>query len=102
MNNDTMDTLTVFPRGANGDVVPKRALRTPHGTYGIAVDEAAQEMFLTVEHINAVVVYRKMADGEEKPLRTLQGIQTQLEDPHGIAVDAKTSGCLSAATATIN
>ena len=89
VNNDTMDTLTVFPRGANGDVVPKRALRTPHGTYGIAVDEAAQEMFLTVEHINAVVVYRKMADGEEKPLRTLQGIQTQLEDPHGIAVDAK-------------
>ena len=73
VNNDTMDTLTVFPRGASGDAVPKRALRTPHGTYGIAVDEAAQELFLTVEHINAVVVYRKMADGEEKPLRTLQG-----------------------------
>ena len=89
VNNDTMDTLTVFARGASGNAVPKRALHTPHGTYGIAVDEVSQELFLTVEHINAVVVYRKLADGEEKPLRTLQGPQTQLEDPHGIAVDAK-------------
>ena len=89
VNNDTMDTLVVFPREAQGNVPPKRELRTPHGTYGIAVNEDAQELFLTVEHINTVVVYRKMAEGEEKPLRTLQGPQTQLEDPHGIAVDAK-------------
>ncbi len=89
VNNDTMDTLTVFAREASGNATPKRALRTPHGTYGIAVDEVAQEMYLTVEHINAVVVYRKLAEGEEKPLRTLRGPQTQLEDPHGIAVDAK-------------
>ena len=89
VNNDTMDTLTVFARGASGNATPKRALHTPHGTYGIAVNEAVQELFLTIEHINAVVVYRKLADGEEKPLRTLRGLQTQLEDPHGIAVDAK-------------
>ena len=89
VNNDTMDTLVVFPREARGNVAPKRALRTPHGTYGIAVDEEAQELFLTVEHVNSVVVFRKMAEGEEKPIRTLQGDQTELEDPHGIAVDGK-------------
>ena len=60
-----------------------------NGTYGIAVDEEAQELFLTVEHVNSVVVFRKMAEGEEKPIRTLQGDQTELEDPHGIAVDGK-------------
>ena len=87
--NDTVDTLVIFPRDAEGDVAPKRKIQTPHGTYGIAVDEVAQELFLTVEHINAVVVYRKMAEGEEKPIRTLQGAKTQLEDPHGIAADTK-------------
>ncbi len=87
--NDTIDTMVVFPRDARGNVAPKRELRTPHGTYGIAVDEGAQELFLTVEHVNMVVVYRKMAEGEEKPLRTLQGDLTELEDPHGIALDTK-------------
>jgi len=87
--NDTIDTLVIFPRNAEGNVAPQRELRTPHGTYGIAVDEGAQELFLTVEHINAVVVYRKMAEGEEKSLRAIQGDQTGLEDPHGIALDTK-------------
>lgn len=87
VNNDTVDTMVVFPREARGNVAPKRELRTPHGTWGIAVDEQAQELFLTVEHINSVVVYRKMAEGEEKPLRTLAGNQTLLADPHGVALD---------------
>jgi len=89
VNNDTMDTMVIFPREARGNVPPKRELRTPHGTYGIAVDEGAQELFLTVQHRNAVVVYRKMAEGEEDPIRTLAGDRTELEDPHGLAVDTK-------------
>ena len=87
--NDIGDTLVVFPRDAKGNVSPKRELRTPHGTYGIAVDEQAQELFLTVEHSNSVVVYQKMAEGEEKPIRKLAGDNTELEDPHGIALDTK-------------
>jgi len=87
--NDTIDTLTIFSREARGNVPPTRELRTPHGTFGITVDEAREEMYLTVQHTNSVVVYRKMAQGEEKPLRTIQGAATQLEDPHGIALDPK-------------
>ena len=64
-----------------------RELHTPHRTWGIAVDEGAQEIFLTVEHPPEVVVYRKMAEGEEQPIRTLVGNSTQLEDAHGIAID---------------
>jgi len=89
VNNDTMDTMVVFPREARGNVAPMRQLHTPHGTYGIAVDERAGEMFLTVQHINAVMVYRKTAAGEDKPLRTLRGENTELEDPHGVAVDTQ-------------
>jgi hypothetical protein len=69
--NDVVDTMVVFPQDAKGNVAPMRELSTPHGTYGIAVDEAAQELYLSVQHSNSVVVYRKMASGEEKPIRTL-------------------------------
>lgn len=85
--NDVVDTLVIFPRDSKGNVAPKREILTPHATYGIAVDEEHQELFLTLETDSAVVVYRKMASGDEKPLRTLEGPHTRLEGPHGIAVD---------------
>lgn len=85
--NDTVDALVIFPHDAQGNLAPKRELHTPHGTYGIAVDEANQEMYLTVEHTNQVIMYRKMAEGEEKPSRILRGDKTKLADPHGLAID---------------
>jgi DNA-binding beta-propeller fold protein YncE len=86
-NNDTVDTLVVFPHGAQGDTAPKRALHTPHGTFGIAVDDQRNEMFLTTQHDSTVVVFRKEADKDEAPLRLLQGDDTGLAEPHGIAID---------------
>ena len=90
VNNDSVNTLVVFSRQAKGNVLPDRELETPHGTFGIAVDEEREEMFMAVQHDNAVVVFRKMAEGEESPIRLLQGDQTLLADPHGIALDLKT------------
>jgi len=89
VNNDTVDTLVIFDRNAKGDVPPTRELHTPHGTFGIAVDEAAEEMFLTVQHDSAMVVFRKYAEEDESPLRLLQGDATGLADPHGIVLDTK-------------
>ncbi len=89
VNNDTIDTLVIFSRKAVGDVKPDRELHTPHGTFGIAVDEEKQELFLTVQHDNAIVVYNKSAKGTEAPLRVVQGDKTGLADPHGMALDTK-------------
>ena len=89
INNDTQDWLVVFSKEAQGNVAPNRELAVPHGTFGIAVDESRAEMYLTVQHSNAVVVYRKGASGQEPPLRRLFGDATQLEDPHGIVLDTK-------------
>jgi DNA-binding beta-propeller fold protein YncE len=89
LNNDTQNWLPVFSRDARGNATPSRYLAAPHGTFGIAVHEEKQEMFLTVQHQNSVYVYRKQASGDEKPLRVLVGSDTQLEDPHGIALDTK-------------
>jgi len=87
VNNDTVDHMVVFPRDAKGNVRPMRELRTPHGTFGIAVDEVNQEMSLTVQHDHAVVTYKKDAKDLDHPIRLLQGDHTLLADPHGIAVD---------------
>jgi len=89
VNNDTVDSLVIFSRKAAGDVVPDREIHTPHGTFGIAVDEQTQELFLSVQHDNALVVYNKMEKGYEAPIRVVQGSHTGLADPHGLAFDVK-------------
>jgi len=89
VNTDTLRTVSIFSRNARGNVRPDRTLHTPHGTYGIAVNEESQELYLTVQHENAVVVHRKMAEGEEKPIRKLEGPHVRLADPHGIGLDTK-------------
>ena len=89
VTNDTIDTLTIFSREKRGNVSPTRELYTPHGTFGIAVDEGREEMYLASQHANSIFVYRKMAEGEEKPLRTIVGGKTQIEDPHGVAIDTR-------------
>lgn len=90
VNNDTQDWLSIFGKDQRGNAAPKRLLATPHGTFGIAMNESAQEMYLAVQHENSVVVYRKMTEGKEKPLCEISGNDTQLEDPHGVALDTKT------------
>ncbi len=87
--NDTVDTMVVFSRNQKGNVPPARELHTPHRTFGIAVDESDQELFLTVQAPSAVMVYHKMAKGNEPPIRIIEGDHTRLEDPHGIALDTK-------------
>jgi DNA-binding beta-propeller fold protein YncE len=89
VNNDTVDSLVIFSRKAQGDIPPDREIHTPHGTFGIAVDEAKQELYLTEQHDSAVVVYHKNAAREDSPVRLLQGDHTGLADPHGIALDTK-------------
>ena len=87
VNNDTQNWLAVFSKNAQGNAEPDRFLAVPHGAFGLAVDEERQELFITIQHNNAVIVYRKAASGEEEPLRELFGDDTELEDPHGIALD---------------
>jgi DNA-binding beta-propeller fold protein YncE len=88
-NNDTAADLMVFNYDSQGNVPPERIL-TPAatGTWGIGLDLVHDEVAVTVQHINKVAVYRRLAAGEEKPLRIIQGPNTGLSDPHGLAIDA--------------
>ena len=90
INNDTLNWMTVWGRDAQGNVAPKRKLATPHTTVRMTTDEAAQEIFMTVQDDHAVSVFRKTAQDEEPPVRLIQGPATKLADPHGIALDSNT------------
>ena len=63
---------------------------TPYGAFGMTVDEDRGEMFFTIQHDGAIQVYRKGAKGDDNAIRLIQGNQTHLADPHGIAFDPKT------------
>jgi DNA-binding beta-propeller fold protein YncE len=89
VNNDTLDTLVIFNREAKGNVPPNRELKTPHRTYGIGVDEAKQELYLSVEDPPQIAVYHKYASGDEPPIRQIRGNHTQLADAHGLTLDTK-------------
>ncbi len=89
VESDTGDRMVRFDREADGNVTPKAILHTPHRVYNLAADESKQELFATIEFPPQVVVYRKDASGEEGPLRRIEGDDTGLDTPHGIAIDEK-------------
>jgi 6-phosphogluconolactonase (cycloisomerase 2 family) len=89
VESDTGDKMLVFGIEASGNATPKRLLHTPHRVYGIAVDEARDELFITVENPAEIVVYKKSAIGEDQPIRRIAGPRTQLHAPHGVVVDEK-------------
>jgi hypothetical protein len=89
VENDIGDSIVVFSHDAEGDLVPKRHLKITHRGYAMTVDEEKQELFLSVQYPPQVAVYRKEADGDEKPKRLLQGESTRLADAHGIAIDTR-------------
>jgi DNA-binding beta-propeller fold protein YncE len=87
MNNDTQNWMPVFTPDQKGNVKPSRLLGGLRG-FAITAHEPRNELFVTNQS-GSVRVYRKQAEGFEKPLRVLQGNGTQLADPHGIAIDTK-------------
>ncbi len=89
VNGDTADWMGVWSREKRGNVAPDRELEAPHRAFGVVVDEDAQELFITIQHPPAVVVWPKMAKDTEAPLRILEGDKTQLASAQGIAIDTE-------------
>jgi DNA-binding beta-propeller fold protein YncE len=81
--------MTVWTRDQSGDQAPAWKLRTPMGSFGIAVDEANNEMLITGQTENVVAAYAKTARENDRPSWVLWGDNTLLADPHGIALDTQ-------------
>ncbi len=85
--NDWKDSLSVFPLDGSGDIAPLRELNVDHAAWGLFLDLKNDELFVTIQHVNKVSVYRRTAQEDDEPLRYIQGPRTELADPHGIYVD---------------
>jgi hypothetical protein len=81
--------MTVWDRNAGGDAEPTWKLRTPMGSFGLAVDEEREELLITAQHEQVVAAFPKTARDNDPPSWVVWGDQTELADPHGIAIDTK-------------
>jgi DNA-binding beta-propeller fold protein YncE len=87
INNDIEDTMVVLPYGANGNQAPIRMLSVPHQAWGVAMSRAHDQIAITVEIQEAVVIYKREAKNVEAPMRVIRGPNSGLADPHGIVWD---------------
>jgi DNA-binding beta-propeller fold protein YncE len=87
VNNDIEDTLVVMPYDAQGNAAPSRILSVPHQSWGIALSHAHDQIAVTVELQNAIVIYKRGARDVTPPARFIRGARTGLADPHGIYWD---------------
>lgn len=84
--------IAVFARLANGDAQPTRRIegqgsklgRTMHG---IAYDSIHDEFTVPQQLAESILTFRGGANGEEPPVRIIQGSLTQLRDPDRLEVD---------------
>ena len=85
--------IDVYAAGSNGDAPPFRTIRGPKtGLYvqGIAVDAAGGIYVANRTSSSAsITVYAAGSKGDAKPSRTISGPSTGLDDPNGVAVDAR-------------
>src|SRR5207302_4922430 len=87
VNNDGGDKLVVFSYDDHGNAQPKRVLLTPHQSWDVALAPRRDEIAISVQQSNAISIYRRGASGQDAPIRTIRGLSTSLEDPHGVYVD---------------
>ena len=87
MNNDTQSYIPVFAPDQKGNVAPERYLAGTRG-FGIAADEERGLLYMTNQS-GTISVYPKNYTIDTKPIRRIQGNDTLLEDPHGIALDTR-------------
>jgi DNA-binding beta-propeller fold protein YncE len=87
VNNDGADRMVVFSYGDNGNVAPRRYLYVPHQSWDVSLAPGRDEMAISVQQSNAVSVFRRDAKNIDPPIRTIRGLATELEDPHGLYFD---------------
>jgi hypothetical protein len=84
--------IAVFARLANGTLAPERiitgaATKLARTVHGIAYDPEHDEIYAANPLADAVLVFRGGANGDEPPIRVIQGPNTRLVVPHAVSFD---------------
>ncbi len=85
-NNDG-GGVEVFPYDSNGDTKPIRSLTVPHQSWGMSFDVEHDELAVTSQQYQGISIYSAEDTGVVRPRRTIRGMATRLEDPHGVFLD---------------
>src|SRR5512140_2328541 len=85
-NNDG-GGVEVFSYDANGDARPVRSLTVPHQSWGLSLDAEHDELAVTSQQYQGISIFGADDSGAVRPKRTIRGMDTQLEDPHGVFLD---------------
>jgi DNA-binding beta-propeller fold protein YncE len=85
-NNDG-GGLEVFSYDAKGDAKPIRSLTVPHQSWGLSLDAESNELAVTSQQYQGISIYGAQDAGVVRPKRTIRGMNTLLEDPHGVFLD---------------
>lgn len=87
VNNDSGDMMTAFGYDDQGNAQPKRTLALPHQSWDVSLAAKRDEIAISVQQSNALSFYKRGAAGTAAPIRTIRGLATELEDPHGVYFD---------------
>ena len=86
--------VAAFARLANGNAGPQRVI-TGQGSklgrtiHGLAYDAVHDEIIVPNALADAILVFRGSANGDETPIRVIQGPCTRLVTPHSVSIDAE-------------
>ncbi len=89
IETDVGNNVASFSYKDRGDAKPLRALAIPIGGWGIALNPAGDEMVVSIEDNDELMVFPREAQGLDKPLREIRGLHTILADPKGVFWDDK-------------
>jgi hypothetical protein len=89
-DGENTDVITVYAAGATGNVAPIRdIIGAPyHYPKGIAVDPINGDLYVAKANSSAIFFYAPSANGNVPPIGRIQGSQTGLDEPYGVALDA--------------
>jgi len=97
VNNDGGDRLVVFDYGmGSGNLQPRRTLSLPHQSWDVSLARTRDEIAVSVQQSNAISIFKRAATNRDAPIRTIRGLATELEDPHGVFFDEKHNEIITA------
>ena len=92
--NAFSQAILIFRGGANGEEKPIRIIQGPKTLLGgstdtdnVAVDPAHNEIYVTQEFSDSVLVFSREGNGDVAPIRILHGPQTNMRHPRRVSVD---------------
>jgi DNA-binding beta-propeller fold protein YncE len=86
-------SITVYPKGAQGDTAPLRVIQGPKTQMdwptSMAVHPDRGEIYVANDTADSVIVFKADAQGDVAPIRVLKGARTMIKNPTGVALDLK-------------